>query len=370
MKKILLLTVLNVLLFSLVTFGQEFSITIDAEKDAFYESLTGPENGYVYLPAISYLTDIGSGPDSDADLSANVWFAYDADFLYCYAEVKDDIVTAIHTDRYQNDCLELKFDPNPQAGTGTATSNSRITGIGYNMGFDSVGIDNLNGSGHLEDFTGVDLVVFESDYARRLTDDGYVVEFRILFEYINEPQDERFMIEREEGSTFGLAINIGDNDIGSRDNMLQWSAAHADSVHSRAIGCGSATFMANNILKLEAVSPRDPSVVNDSAEVWYNPSAVGVNDEPVLGKSFYLSHNYPNPFNPVTTIKFSIPNEEYVFLNIYNSIGQEVAQLISGELSAGVYTTEWNATGFSSGIYYYQIKAGNLMQTRKLVLLK
>jgi len=57
-------------------------------------------------------------------------------------------------------------------------------------------------------------------------------------------------------------------------------------------------------------------------------------------------------------------------LKIYNAMGQEVARLISRELGAGVYKTEWNASGFASGIYYYQITAGSFTQTRKLVLLK
>ena len=57
-------------------------------------------------------------------------------------------------------------------------------------------------------------------------------------------------------------------------------------------------------------------------------------------------------------------------LKIYNSLGQEVAQLVSEEMKAGVYTTQWNASGFSSGVYYYRLTAGKLAETKKLVLLK
>ncbi|MFO7446680.1 MAG: sugar-binding protein, partial [Ignavibacteriaceae bacterium] len=347
-----------------------FAINIDAEKDEFYETLTGPENGYVYIPMRSYLTEIGTPPDDDADLSARVWFAWDEDYLYCYGEVKDDVVSGAAGDRFSNDCIELKFDPDPSSGEGNGTANARITGIGYDMGFDSVGVDNVNGSGHLEDAAGNDWVVTAGDYARRITSDGYVVEFRIPFEYINEMQDNRFMVDRVEGEVFGLGINVGDNDSGARDHMIQWSAAHADSVHSRPIGLGSATFMANNVIKLEAVSPRDPAVVNDSADVWYNPGVVGVKTEPAIAKDYYLSQNYPNPFNPNTNIQFSIPGSEFVSLKIYNSLGQEVEQLISEEMNAGVYTAVWDASKLASGIYYYQIKAGQFVQTRKLVLLK
>jgi hypothetical protein len=321
------------------------------------------------MPAASYLPEIGTPPRNNTDISAKLWFPYDEDYLYCYAEVKDDTVSAASADRFQNDCVELKFDPDPAAGAGTATSNCRITAKGADNAENPAGVDNLNGSGHLEDANGVDLVTTPDDYARRLTSDGYVLEFRVPFNYINEMQDSRFMVARLENAVFGMAINIGDNDTGTRNHMIQWSAGHKDAVHSEAKYCGSATFLANHVLKLETVSPRDPSIVNDSADVWYT-LPTGIKYEPTIAESFYLSQNYPNPFNPNTTFKFSLPKASHVTLTIYNTMGQEVAQLISRELSAGTYTTEWNASGVASGIYYYQVKAGNLVQTRKLVLLK
>jgi hypothetical protein len=97
----------------------------------------------------------------------------------------------------------------------------------------------------------------------------------------------------------------------------------------------------------------------------------GVDDQTTLTpKSFKLEQNYPNPFNPSTTINFSLPKANHVILSIYNSMGQEVAKLVSKDIIAGVYTAEWNATGFASGIYYYRIVAGGFIQTKKLILLK
>lgn len=85
---------------------------------------------------------------------------------------------------------------------------------------------------------------------------------------------------------------------------------------------------------------------------------------------FSLSQNYPNPFNPVTTLKFSLSQEGFTTIKIYNSIGQEVAQLISQYLNSGNYSVEWNASDFSSGVYYYIINAGRFTETKKLLLLK
>ena len=87
-------------------------------------------------------------------------------------------------------------------------------------------------------------------------------------------------------------------------------------------------------------------------------------------KSFKLEQNYPNPFNPGTTIKYAIPKAAHVTLTIYNSLGQESAKLLSKDMNAGVYTTEWNASGFASGVYYYRISVGDFVQTKKLILLK
>jgi len=356
--------------FSVVSFAQNFSITIDAEKDSIYKTLTEPSNGVVYIPSRAYLRDVGTPPENDADLSAIVWFAYDETYLYCYAEVKDDIVRATNAARFENDCLELKFDPNPRAGAGTATSNSRITAKGTDDAEDPNGVDNLNGSGNLENENGTDYVVQPDDYARKLTDDGYVVEFRVPFLYINEKEDNRFMIERDVDSTFGLAINIGDNDDASRSSMIQWSAGFTDQAHSNAMYLGSATFLADHKIKLTAVSPRADTIKNDSAEVWYTNIPTGVKREPLVSKSFELFANYPNPFNPATTIKFSIPSESHVSLTVYIILGREVAQLISEKLSAGIHTITWDASGFASGVYFYRLNAGQYTAAKKLTLLK
>ena len=100
-------------------------------------------------------------------------------------------------------------------------------------------------------------------------------------------------------------------------------------------------------------------------------TAVGIEEElDFLPEKYSLSQNYPNPFNPVTTIKYSLPQSGEVTLLIYNLIGEEVARLVNGHQSAGEYNAEWNASKVSSGIYFYRLKAGDFVLTRKMVLLK
>lgn len=87
-------------------------------------------------------------------------------------------------------------------------------------------------------------------------------------------------------------------------------------------------------------------------------------------EKYSLSQNYPNPFNPETTIKFSIPQNEFVSLKIFNILGEEVATLISKSLNAGTYAAYWQASRFASGIYFYRIQAGSYSETKKLVFIK
>ncbi|MFO7447089.1 MAG: T9SS type A sorting domain-containing protein [Ignavibacteriaceae bacterium] len=95
-----------------------------------------------------------------------------------------------------------------------------------------------------------------------------------------------------------------------------------------------------------------------------------VNDGDLMPVEYSLSQNYPNPFNPSTSIKFSIPVNENVTLKIYNSIGQEITELVNEVLPAGNYSIEWNAELLSSGVYYYTITTPQYQSARKMILLK
>jgi len=85
---------------------------------------------------------------------------------------------------------------------------------------------------------------------------------------------------------------------------------------------------------------------------------------------FTLSQNYPNPFNPTTMIQYSIPQNSFVTLKVYNVLGQEVASLVNQEQKASSYTVNFDASRLASGMYFYKIQAGSLSLTKKMLLLK
>ncbi|HSW54311.1 MAG TPA: T9SS type A sorting domain-containing protein [Ignavibacteriaceae bacterium] len=85
---------------------------------------------------------------------------------------------------------------------------------------------------------------------------------------------------------------------------------------------------------------------------------------------FSLSQNYPNPFNPTTSLQYAIGSRQFVTLKVYDLLGREVATLVNEEKSAGEYEVEFNAATLPSGIYFYQLKAGQYSETKKMILLK
>ncbi|AFH47900.1 5'-Nucleotidase domain protein [Ignavibacterium album JCM 16511] len=95
-----------------------------------------------------------------------------------------------------------------------------------------------------------------------------------------------------------------------------------------------------------------------------------VEDEQQLPTGFALLQNYPNPFNPTTIIKYQLPVNSNVTLKVYDVLGKEVATLVNGYKSAGRYEVEFNTTSLSSGVYFYQLKTGSFVETKKMIILK
>lgn len=89
-----------------------------------------------------------------------------------------------------------------------------------------------------------------------------------------------------------------------------------------------------------------------------------------IPKEYRLAQNFPNPFNPATTIEYDLKQAGWTTLNVYNMLGQEVATLINRHLEAGRYSICFNASQLSSGIYYYRLKSGDFNSLKKMVLIK
>ena len=127
----------------------------------------------------------------------------------------------------------------------------------------------------------------------------------------------------------------------------------------------------------------DPELLNvvcgypdEDNAITVSTSALGVDDNESIPNQFALHQNYPNPFNPSTQISFDIPDGgEYIMLNIYNILGQNVSTLVNGVMNPGRYTMDWNATDeignpVASGIYFYELRSESFTARKKMLLIR
>jgi len=92
--------------------------------------------------------------------------------------------------------------------------------------------------------------------------------------------------------------------------------------------------------------------------------------DPVVPKTYSLTQNFPNPFNPSTVIEYTLPTSGFVTLKIYNILGQEVRTLVSDVQSPGKYSVRFDASSYASGLYFYQLRTGEFLDVKKMLLLK
>jgi hypothetical protein len=107
--------------------------------------------------------------------------------------------------------------------------------------------------------------------------------------------------------------------------------------------------------------------------IWRRPISeiTAVNgDLSTTPSEFKLGQNYPNPFNPSTTIDYSIPRRSFITITIFDILGRKVTTLVNSEIDAGNHQINFNGSSFSSGIYFYQLKADNYISNKKMILVK
>lgn len=157
----------------------------------------------------------------------------------------------------------------------------------------------------------------------------------------------------------------------SADSGLTWTPI----VNSESAASGKYDWTIPDISTVLAkirISDSADANINSVSRGVFNISYISGTKEAASNfpKVFSLNQNYPNPFNPSTNISFTLPKESRVILKIYNILGQEVATLVNRDLSAGRYTYRFNALNLTSGVYIYRLRAGNIVFTKDMMLLK
>jgi hypothetical protein len=189
------------------------------------------------------------------------------------------------------------------------------------------------------------------------------------------------------GST-GMDIGDVDQD-GDADVLLSNYYSHDVSVH---LNLGDGTFeephrrygAAGNLIDIRVRDFTGDGVLDFSVGTRFDLNSVGVQIIPGIGntptgiddhsielvKEYKLEQCYPNPFNPSTKIKYSIPQSSSVVIKVFDILGKEIETLVNEEKPARSYEVEFNATNLPSGVYFYQLISGNFVETKKMILLK
>ncbi len=359
-----------------LTASTPLDITIDAERDAFYDGLNLPTDGHIQIPIEAFTN--GPQPDNALDLSTRIWMAWDEDYLYFYEERKDDILSVSNAANWQNDGVELKFDSDPsmpQPGS-DPVDNARLTVFDTDLATETAGVDNLNADGNLDSLSGADWVPTADDYARSypLDGEGVNLEFRLPWEVINTNGP----IDPVVGTTFGLGINIADNDGTERNHQLIWAAVVSDNIWNTPNFHGTMELLADNKVSFIAANSRVDSV-NANADAWYTDpltTSIDIKRTARIADRYQLMQNYPNPFNPSTKIEYSLLKGEVVTLAVYDVNGRLVNELVSNQYqNAGTYQLVWDGTtAFGtkvvSGVYFYRLSSQSFVESRKMILLK
>jgi hypothetical protein len=110
--------------------------------------------------------------------------------------------------------------------------------------------------------------------------------------------------------------------------------------------------------------------VDLNGTVRYSQAASTVAGHGITPAAFALEQNFPNPFNPETTLRYTLPVDSRVSLVVFNVLGESVATLVNGEVEAGTHVVRFSPAGLSSGMYYYKLRAGNFQDTKRLMILR
>lgn len=138
-------------------------------------------------------------------------------------------------------------------------------------------------------------------------------------------------------------------------------------------GCITMTFRTNSVFQdsiTQMLNPGGWTFTNPGSciRLDYLTGVEGNNNE--MPTVFRLYNNYPNPFNPVTTIKYDVPKNSFVKISVYDVLGKLVTQLVNQDMKPGKYEANWNAENFASGVYFYKFEAETFTDLKKMVLLK
>ena len=313
------------------------SFTADGDLSEWYDSgiepfvLAATDNSWGTPHIIGAVND-------DNDLSGEIWLAVDENYLYVAADVVDDVYDGYQPGDgtggwWENDVLELFIGLYEQP---------RAKHVGMMRGDEPDYKFFFLETHAVNDFNGQDTLAVNGtdNYHHENFGGPWVLEARLALEDIAFGDD--IVFSAMDGMRIPIEPTFHDNDGAGWEGNLVGSPTNNDNAW------------------------QTPTVWSST---WIGESSVGVGDE-IIPLTYALHPNYPNPFNPVTHIQFTIPEQTDVKLQIFDVLGRQVDVLVNETLPFGHHEILWNPKNLSSGFYFYKLEAGSFMHTRKMILLK
>ena len=313
------------------------SFTADGDLSEWYDSgiepfvLAATDNSWGTPHIIGAVND-------DNDLSGEIWLAVDENYLYVAADVVDDVYDGYQPGDgtggwWENDVLELFIGLYEQP---------RAKHVGMMRGDEPDYKFFFLETHAVNDFNGQDTLAVNGtdNYHHENFGGPWVLEARLALEDIAFGDD--IVFSAMDGMRIPIEPTFHDNDGAGWEGNLVGSPTNNDNAW------------------------QTPTVWSST---WIGESSVGVGDE-IIPLTYALHPNYPNPFNPVTHIQFTIPEQTDVKLQIFDVLGRQVDVLVNETLPFGHHEILWNPKNLSSGFYFYKLEAGSFVHTRKMILLK
>jgi len=311
------------------------TVTLDGDLSEWYDSdivpfEMGPTSNSFGTPNVT-----GTVTD-DADCYGTLFLAVDENFLYVAADVYDDNYDGWTGDGnwWEHDVFELFFGAYDQRGK-RHTSFESGSEPDYKMVFTESHFFAENEFEMLNDGVNFYFEGFNPDYA---------FEAKVPLDSLAGDDDDLFTALN--GMRTPIEPSIHDRDNGAWEGNVVNSPTNNDNAHQTP-SVWSYTF----------VGDQDGVMGTDDQETY------------VPGE-YYLANNYPNPFNPTTTIQYTTPVDGYVKLTIYNVLGEQIAQLANEVQPAGEHLITFDARNLASGMYFYRLEGNDFVKSKKMILMK
>ena len=306
--------------------------TIDGDMDAAYAGanpLTAD-----YFPG-------GTPMANPQDCDWRFYGLYDANNLYGFYTVYDDLINLDNTIAdWQMQGVEFFIDA-ANTHTTEVTVNQGGTSVAYHYALlcpqDPDSVAAAFGKGIEYAWKELPNIANDSLFSSRI---GYTVEFKASLDSLG------FVTPVELGTKASWQVQVNDNDGGSgRNHVTNWWYSPGNTDWQTTELWGDVIFGPSTVVGVEKQSRQ-------------------------IANSYRLGQNYPNPFNPSTNFEFQVSKAGFISVRVYDILGREVAMLVNEVKQPGTYYAKWNAAGFSSGLYFCKMQAGNFTETKKMILIK